>query len=61
MIDKTDPTLILFSGKTLFQLGGYMNSQNKRFPMLTYKLPLHDLVHVLQTLSATRIIRSPFF
>ena len=38
-----------------------MNSLHNRFPMLTYKLPWHDLVHVFHTLSATRTARLPFF
>jgi len=42
-------------------LGLYMNSQYNRFPMLTYKLPWHDLVHVFYTLSAARTARLPFF
>jgi hypothetical protein len=39
---KTSTTLILFSCRTWFQFGRHANSQNKRFPMLIHKRPLHD-------------------
>ena len=37
---ETDPTVILLIGHPLFQLGGCMNFQNKRFPILISKIPL---------------------
>jgi len=38
---ETDPTVILYVGHPLFQLGECMNSQHKRFPFLICKAPLH--------------------
>ena len=38
---ETDPTVILYIGHPLFQLGGCVNSQNKRFPILICKTLLH--------------------
>jgi hypothetical protein len=42
---ETDPTVILYIGHPLFQLGGCVNSQNKRFPILICKTPLHVKAH----------------
>jgi len=38
---KTSTTLIPFSCRTWFQFGRYANSQNKWFPTLIHKRPLH--------------------
>jgi hypothetical protein len=54
--EKNDSAFVLFRFKTWFELSGFLNSQNNRFPLLIHEVPLHDVaVGVWCAISATTI------
>jgi hypothetical protein len=61
MLERSIPTLVLFSNEACFHISGYLNSQNDRYwytesPMLIDRVPLHGVkVHMWCVTHATMI------
>lgn len=51
-----DTTVIPFNSETWFQLSGYVKSQNNRFPTITHKVPLHDVLWLVYSVLWVQLV-----